>query len=59
MNISPQPKSLEELEIRLLQSVDRLDRGEGVDGEEVFRRLRKRVKESRRDAAAIASSPKN
>jgi hypothetical protein len=49
MNISapPTPKSLEELESRLLQSVDRLDRGEGLDGEEVLRRLRKRIKESR------------
>ena len=41
------PKTLEELEAQLLQSIDRLDRGEGVDGEEVFRRLRKRIKESR------------
>ena len=44
------PKSLEELETQLLQSIDRLDRGEGVDGEEVFRRLRKRIKKSRTDA---------
>ena len=44
------PKSLEELETQLLQSIDRLDRGEGVDGEGVFRRLRKRIKESRSDA---------
>ena len=44
------PKTLEELETRLLQSLDRLDRGEGVDGEQVFRRLRKRIKESRSDA---------
>ena len=41
------PKTLEELETQLLQSIDRLDRGEGVDGEEVFRRLRKRIKASR------------
>jgi hypothetical protein len=41
---------MEELEAQLLQSIDRLDRGEGVDGEEVFRRLRKRIKESRSDA---------
>jgi hypothetical protein len=48
MNISltPAPKTLEELETQLLQSIDRLDRGEGVDGEEVFRRLRKRMKEA-------------
>ena len=46
------PKTLEELETQLLQSLDRLDRGEGVDGESVFRRLRKRIKEkkSRSDA---------
>jgi len=40
------PKTLEELEMQLLQSIDRLDRGEGVDGEAVFRRLRKRIKQS-------------
>jgi antitoxin ParD1/3/4 len=44
------PKTLEELETQLLQSLDRLDRGEGVDGEGVFRRLRKRTKEFRSDA---------
>lgn len=44
------PTTLEELETQLLQSIDRLDRGEGVDGEEVFSRLRKRIKESRSDA---------
>jgi antitoxin ParD1/3/4 len=36
------PKTLEELEAQLLQSIDRLDRGEGVDGEQVFRRLARR-----------------
>jgi antitoxin ParD1/3/4 len=44
------PKTLDELETQLLQSIDRLDRGEGVDGEAVFSRLRKRIKESRSDA---------
>ena len=44
------PKTLEELEAQLLQSIDRLDHGEGVDGEEVFRRLRKRIKEARSNA---------
>ena len=44
------PKTLDELETQLLQSIDRLDSGKGVDGEEVFRRLRKRMKESRSDA---------
>jgi antitoxin ParD1/3/4 len=43
-------KTLEELEAQLLQSIDRLDRGEGVGGEEVFRRLRKRIKASRSNA---------
>ena len=41
------PASLEELEIQLLESVKSLDAGKGVDGEEVFRRLRKRIKEAR------------
>jgi len=41
------PKTLAELETQLLQSIDRLDRGEGVGAEEIFRRLRKRIKESR------------
>jgi len=44
------PKTLGELEAQLLESLDRLDRGEGVDGEEVFRRLRKRMKASRSHA---------
>ncbi len=44
------PKTLEELEKQLLQSIDRLDSGKGVDGNEVFSRLRKRIKASRPDA---------
>ena len=44
------PKTLAELETQLLQSLDRLDRGAGVDGDEVFRRLRKRIKQARADA---------
>ena len=44
------PKTIEELESQLMQSIDRLDRGEGIDGEEVFRRLRKRIRESRIEA---------
>jgi antitoxin ParD1/3/4 len=39
------PKTLEELEAQLLQSIDRLDRGEGVDGEKVFRRLHNRIRD--------------
>ena len=41
------PQTLDELESALLRSIDLLDRGEGVDGEAVFRRLRKRIKEHR------------
>ncbi len=44
------PKTLEELETGLAQSLDRLDRGEGVDGEALFRRLRQRIKGYRSDA---------
>lgn len=40
------PKTLEELESQLLQSIDQLDRGKGKSGEEVIRRLRKRIKEA-------------
>ena len=40
------PKTLAKLEAQLLRSIDRLDRGEGVDGGKMFRRLRKRMKES-------------
>ncbi len=41
------PRSLEELEAQLLESVERLDRGEGVGGEQVMRRLRKKIREAR------------
>ncbi len=44
------PATLQELETQLLQSVERLDRGEGMDGEEVLRRLRKRMKQARNHA---------
>lgn len=37
------PRTLEELEAQLLQSIERLDRGEGVAGEAVLRRLRRRM----------------
>jgi len=40
------PETREELEAWLLQSIDRLDRGQGHDGEEVFRRLTKRIQEA-------------
>lgn len=41
------PRTSEELEASLLQSIERFDRGEGVDGEKAFRRLRRRIKEHR------------
>ena len=41
------PTSLEALEERLAQGIARLDRGEGVDGEGVFRRLNKRIEKAR------------
>ena len=41
------PATLAELESHLLQSVESLDAGKGVSGEEVIRRLRKRIKEAR------------
>ena len=44
------PKTLEELETQLVQSMDRLDRGEGVGADEMFDRIRKRIEESRPDA---------
>ncbi len=41
------PASLDELETQLLQAVNSLDAGRGVNGETVFRRLRKRIKDAR------------
>lgn len=40
------PRTRDELEAQLLQSMEALDRGEGVDGEEVLRRLRQRIKKA-------------
>jgi antitoxin ParD1/3/4 len=42
--------SLPELEVKLMESAKSLDAGKGVDGEEVFARLRKRIKTRRRNA---------
>jgi antitoxin ParD1/3/4 len=42
-----QPTTLDELETQLAQAVSSLDAGRGVNGETVFRRLRKRIKEAR------------
>ena len=50
VRLAKAPATLEELEAQLLQSVGRLDRGEGVNPEEVFRRLRKKIKQHRSDA---------
>jgi antitoxin ParD1/3/4 len=41
------PATLDELEARLVQSVESLDTGKGLNGEVVFRRLRKRIKATR------------
>jgi antitoxin ParD1/3/4 len=41
------PQTLGELERALLSSIERLDRGEGIDGATVLRRLRQRIKEHR------------
>ena len=41
------PATLDELETQLVQAVNSLDVGQGVKGETVFRRLRKRIKEAR------------
>jgi len=41
------PRTLAELEEALLGSIERLDRGDGVNGAIVYRRLQKRIKEQR------------
>ena len=41
------PATLGELETQLVQAVNSLDAGRGVNGETVFRRLRKRIKKAR------------
>ena len=42
--------SLPELEAKLLKAAESLDAGRGVDGEQVFSRLRQRSKARRRNA---------
>jgi antitoxin ParD1/3/4 len=44
------PETLEALEAQLLQGIERLDNGKGVDSEAVFRRIRKRIKQNRTHA---------
>jgi len=41
------PATRAELEAQLVEAVDSLAAGRGVNGETVFRRLRKRIKEAR------------
>ncbi|MDE3099885.1 MAG: type II toxin-antitoxin system ParD family antitoxin [Verrucomicrobiota bacterium] len=41
------PGALDELENHLLEAVNSLDAGKGINGQTVFRRLRKRIKEAR------------
>jgi antitoxin ParD1/3/4 len=41
------PATREELEAQLVEAVGSLEAGRGVNGEAVFRRLRKRIKEAR------------
>lgn len=41
------PATREELEAQLVEAVNSLEAGRGVNGEAVFRRLRKRIKETR------------
>ena len=41
------PATRDELEAQLMQAAGSLDAGRGVNGETVFRRLRKRIKEAR------------
>lgn len=43
------PRTLAALEKDLVESVERLDRGEGVDGEMVLRRLRKHMAAAKAD----------
>ena len=40
--------SMKELEERLLDGVASLDRGEGIDGQEAFKRLRQRAQERKK-----------
>ena len=41
------PATMDELEARLVQSVESLDTGKGLNGEAVFRRFRKKIKATR------------
>jgi len=43
------PRTMQELEAQLIQSIERLDRGEGVDGKASLRRIRRRIKNARRN----------
>ena len=41
------PRTRDELEAQLLQSIEALESGQGVDGEEVLQRLRQRIEGTR------------
>ena len=41
------PRTINELEEQLIQSLERLDRGGGIDGKESLRRIRRRIKKAR------------
>jgi antitoxin ParD1/3/4 len=43
-------RSLPELEAKLMAAAESLDAGKGVDGEQVFARLRQRIKTRRKNA---------
>jgi len=47
VRLRPVPATLDELEAKLLQSIQSLDAGKGVNGDEVFRHLRKHIKAAR------------
>lgn len=42
------PSTLEELEADIQRSIDSLDRGEGIPGEELFKQVRKRISQAKR-----------
>jgi len=46
-HLPPAPKTLAELEAQLMQSIERFDQGEGIQGKESLRRTRKWMKDTR------------
>jgi antitoxin ParD1/3/4 len=47
VRLSRLPATRDELEAQLMRAVESLDAGKGVEGAEVFRRLRQRIQEAR------------